>query len=93
MRVHEDNGCQNFRRFWKVYHILKLPVVIDLAIGNNRNMEDVFSAGPGSKYFMSPNTMDANNPSRRGRLCGASCDRNTQVEVAKPADSSTRTTA
>lgn len=63
--------------FWEVYHILRLPVVIDLAIGNNGNVEGVFSAGPCSKYFLSPNTMDANNPSRRSQLCGASCDKRT----------------
>lgn len=42
---------------------------------------------------LSLNTMDANNPSMRGGLFGASFDRNVQVEGAQPVDGSLRTRA
>lgn len=61
--------------------------------GNNRNTEDVFSAQSCSDYFMSLNTVDANNPSKRGGLFGASFYKNVQVEGTQPVDSSIKSRA
>lgn len=40
---------------------------------NNSNTEDVFSAGPCSKYIMSLNVVDANNTSWKGGLILQKC--------------------